>query len=179
MNRLRAGWLVYLPLLAVGCLASHWAGYAVTGGRHPGALLGGHGDLALALAGAVLLAGLVAQALDGATARVRLPVAACLPPGAFALQEHLERTFHGDGAPWATALEPAFLVGLSLQVPFVLAAVAVARALSSLATAVGRALYRLRTSLGRPTALLPSPASTLAADPAPGVAYAGRGPPSS
>jgi hypothetical protein len=177
VNRLRAGWLVYLPLLAVGCLASHWAGYAVTGGKHPGALLGGRGDLALALSGAVLLAGLVAQALDGATAKVRLPVAACLPPATFALQEHLERTFHGDGAPWATGLEPAFGVGLSLQVPFVLAAVALARALSSLARAAGRALIRLRTSLGRPTTVLPRPASTLAVDPAPGVAYAGRAPP--
>jgi hypothetical protein len=177
VTRSRSAWLVYLPLLAAGCLASHWVAYAVSGDRHPGSFLAGHGDLALALAGAVLLAGLVAQALDGRTARVRLPVAAALPPATFTLQEHLERAFHGDGSPWGTALEPAFLIGLALQAPFVLAALALARALSSLAGAAGRALTRPATARPRPVAVLPRPASARTVRSAPGVAHAGRGPP--
>ena len=176
MTRTRSAWLVYLPLLAAGCLASHWTAYAAVGDRHPGALLAGHGDLALALAAAILVAGLVAQALDGAATRVRLPVAASLPPVTFALQEHLERAFHGDGAPWATGLEPAFLVGLALQVPFAVAALVLAHALGSLAGAVGRALARRGSAKRRP-ALLRPPALSISVSPAPDVAYAGRAPP--
>lgn len=175
MTRARSGWLVYLPLLAAGCLASHWAAYAVAGDRHPGAVLGGHADLALALAGSLLLAGFVAHGLDGATA-VRLPVAAALPPATFALQEHLERVFHGHGAA-TTALEPAFLVGLALQVPFALGAVVLARALTALAHAIGRALSRRSPVQLRRIQVLRPPAARDTAAATPEIAYAGRAPP--
>ena len=50
-----------------------------------------------------------------------------LPLIAFAVQEHLERLLHSGHLPLAAVLEPTFVVGLALQVPFGLAALALAR----------------------------------------------------
>jgi hypothetical protein len=63
-----------------------------------------------------------------------------LPLLAFALQEHLERILEAGSFPWDAGLEPTFLVGLALQLPFALAAYLCARALLRIAEQLGRAL---------------------------------------
>jgi hypothetical protein len=63
---------------------------------------------------------------------------ALLPPGAFIIQEHLERALHDGRVPLTAALDPTFAVGLLLQLPFAVAALFVARALIALAGALTR-----------------------------------------
>ena len=53
------------------------------------------------------------------------------------IQEHLERLLYSGTSP---LLEPAFLVGLAVQLPFGIVALLLARLLQSLARAVGLAL---------------------------------------
>jgi hypothetical protein len=74
---------------------------------------------------------------------------ALLAPAAFVVQEHLETLLHTGAAPFGTALQPTFLPGLLLQIPFALAGYAIARALVRLADGV-RALIgrRQRTAHG-------------------------------
>ena len=62
-----------------------------------------------------------------------------LPPIAFVVQEIAERLIHTGHVPWTLPLQPAFLFGLALQLPFALAALLVAWVLDSAARAVGRA----------------------------------------
>jgi hypothetical protein len=62
---------------------------------------------------------------------------ALVPLIGFSLQEHLERALTGGSVPVAAILEPTFLVGLALQLPFALAALAVARALVRTAERIG------------------------------------------
>lgn len=101
-----------------------------------------------------------------------------LPPLAFTFQEHLERGL--SGAPWLSAsLEPTFLVGLALQLPFALAAFMLARVLVSAAERL--ALPSRPAQPPRPVARtvllvpasrdLPPRRATLA------LGYAGRAPP--
>ena len=70
---------------------------------------------------------------------------AVLPPLAFALQEHLERLLHAGAVPWTAVLEPTFLPGFLLQLPFALLAFAVARALLGAAVLLAR-LLRARSA---------------------------------
>jgi hypothetical protein len=60
-----------------------------------------------------------------------------LPPLGFALQEVIERLLTG-GLPVEAALEPTFLVGILLQVPFAVVALVVARVLFAVARSVAR-----------------------------------------
>lgn len=110
----------------------------------------GHGYLAYApaaLAGclALLFVALLGQTVQSirrpAPARVSWHVA-LVPLLGFALQEHLERLVAGGDAPVATILEPTFLVGLALQLPFALAALVVARALVRTAEVIGSTLVQ-------------------------------------
>jgi hypothetical protein len=52
-----------------------------------------------------------------------------LPPLAFAGQELFERLLHAEASPFQAALEPRFLIGLALQLPFGLLALLAARLL--------------------------------------------------
>ena len=66
-----------------------------------------------------------------------------LPPLAFSLQELSERLLRAEAAPFQAALEPRFLFGLALQVPFGLIALLAARLLL-------RVVERVASALGRP-----------------------------
>jgi hypothetical protein len=65
-----------------------------------------------------------------------------LPPAAFVVQEHLERLLHDGQIPLTASLDPTFVVGLLLQLPFALAAIVVARCLIALSAALTRLIRR-------------------------------------
>jgi hypothetical protein len=170
-----------LPLMAAGCLGAHSAAYRLV---EPSAPEPAHGYLTLAplvLAIGVAL-GLVAalrSVLAGcAPARVPLYPFALLPPLAFTLQEHLERALQSGGGALETALEPAFLLGLLLQLPFALCALVLARSLLRVAEAAGSLLsLRVPRSLRPPIARAPaSPADLPRLSPL-ASPQAGRAPP--
>ena len=148
------------PLMLAGMLAGHALGYRLAisdpHARADALAHSGHGyfsyvPFALAVCLGVLLAGLAIQALSAFRGELRRPatspVIVLLPPAAFVAQELIERFLHTGQVPWTTVLQPAFLVGLALQLPFALAALLLAWALDSAARAVGHAL----ASAQRPT----------------------------
>jgi hypothetical protein len=73
---------------------------------------------------------------------------AVLPPLAFTLQEHLERLI-SSGTPFGVVLEPTFMLGVALTLPFGLVAYLVARLLLGAAERVGLTLARTRLRLPR------------------------------
>ena len=140
MNGSRAAWLVSLPIALAGCLAAHVVAYALAA---PGAgTHAEHGYLErLPIVGgavlAVVLGAAVRHALRGRAGTRPSPwLFALLPPLAFALQEHLERL----AAPALLTADPAFLLGLALQLPFGLLAWLLARAILRAADALGALL---------------------------------------
>jgi hypothetical protein len=89
-----------------------------------------------------------------------------LPPVGFVFQEHLERLIGTGAMPHDLMLEPTFLVGLGLQLPFALAALLLAHALHALGFGLGRVLARrlaLRRSLAdiEPSLVRPPAPATL------------------
>lgn len=189
--RHRAAWLIPLPLVVASWLGAHSLAYWLVspGGTGHMALhtVSGHGYMgyapALAVWGlALVLAGLVLCVGDGLRGRRPSPpplrVFVLLPPVGFAAQEHLERLIGTGGMPHDLMLEPTFLVGLALQLPFALAALLVAHALNALGLGIGRALARLLTSPrqvpGVPLSLLWRPASVALITPS--VLALGHGP---
>jgi len=133
----RLPWLLSLPVMAAGCLAAHSVAYRLT---DPPLAETEHGYLALAPL--VLALGIALGLLRAAARRTRtgMPVQlfALLPPLAFIVQEHLERALQG-GEALGTALEPAFLLGLALQLPFAACSLLVARSFCRVAEAAGAA----------------------------------------
>ena len=107
----------------------------------------GYVPLALSVSLGVLLAGLALQTAAGFRGDSRRPLASplivLLPPLAFVVQEFAERIVHTGQVPWTVVVQPAFLLGLTFQLPFALAALLIAWALDSAARAVGRALREL------------------------------------
>jgi hypothetical protein len=121
----------------------------------------GHGYMAylpfaLGFAGAVLVVSLLLAGLDAARGRLpgRLPswAFALLPPVAFVVQEHVERWLHSGLVPWQAVLEPTFLPGLLLQLPFGLVAYLAARLLLGTAVRLGRVLASPPPPRARPVA---------------------------
>ena len=173
----RAAWLIPLPLAVASWLGAHSLAYwfVSPGGAAHMSLhaVSGHGYLgyapALALWGSALLAaGLLLCAAEGLRGRrpspppVRLFV--LLPPVGFFVQEHLERLVGTGGISHGMVLEPTFLVGLALQLPFALAALLLAHALSALGFGVGRVLaYWL--AFRRPVPVVPLSLSGVPASP--------------
>jgi hypothetical protein len=144
----------------------------------------GHGYLQhLPLLAGVLVAALVAGLINRLLLCVRGRVSPwtffALPLAGFALQEHLERLVHDGSFPLAAALQPTFLVGLLLQLPFALLAFAVAWALLGLVERLRRVfsadppVARARASVGlrAPASAGPARIAALA------LGYAQRGPP--
>jgi hypothetical protein len=142
-----------IPLMAGGSLAAHVVGYrlAVPDGAERARLLArtGHayldsGPLLVGVLTAFAVIGFLLQLVDSTRGKPsrRLCSAAffLLPPLAFAVQEHVERIVHTGHFPLGAALEPTFLLGLALQLPFGLLALALYRALTRAATVLGRAL---------------------------------------
>jgi hypothetical protein len=142
MQNPRLPWLLSLPLMAAGCLGAHSAAYRLV---EPATPEPAHGyltvaPLLLAIGVALGVVAALRSVLAGhAPAGVPPYLFALLPPLAFTLQEHLERVLQ-TGSPLATALEPAFLLGLALQLPFALCAFVLARSLFRVAEAAGNLL---------------------------------------
>lgn len=144
-------WVLTAPLLAVGVLTGHSLAYALTVFapherahvlEESGHAYLHHATLLVAVCFSLAAAAFVSRALAVARGRrnrpVPAPVFAVLPPVAFLAQEYLERLLHSGELAWATALQPAVLVGLVLQIPIALATLALARTLAELADSVGR-----------------------------------------
>jgi hypothetical protein len=184
-------WLLAAPLVAAGTLGGHAVGFRVAHADpvdHAHALEAtGHGyldhaplvvGLALALTAVAVVLRVIAAA-RGTSARAAPPwMFAALPPVVYAVQEHLERLLHGEHVVWATALEPSFVAGLLLQIPFALAALLLARALAAIADAVGRVLATARIPRVVAGCALARPAeAALPRIRVASLAYGGRGPP--
>jgi hypothetical protein len=181
MQNRRLPWLLSLPLMAAGCLGAHSAAYRLVepAGQEPAHDYLTIVPLLIAIGvavGLVAALGSVLAGRSGAGAPVHL--FALLPPLAFTLQEHLERAFQPGTTALGTALEPAFLVGLALQLPFALGALAVARSLLRVAEAAAGALLRVTRRRIRPPRTL-RPALFLDTPPLPARSSrrAGRAPP--
>jgi hypothetical protein len=192
MRRFRLAWLLALALTAAGWLTAHEVAYRLAV-PHPHthahampetghSYLSEYGSLALALCAALAvfaLAGLLLRSLRGTPeVRASLTVFALLPPLGFVLQEHLERLLAVGSVPADVLLEPPVLLGLLLQLPFALAALALASALLLVADTLVRTLKRPPPLLApagtaplRPCALDPPRVAVLA------LGYGQRAPP--
>jgi len=181
-----SAWLVSLPVVLAGCLTAHVAAYALVEpdghARHELLAGTGHGYLAqlplLAAGGVILLlAAALHHALRGRVGtRPRSLLFAVLPPVAFAFQEHVERLLHAGDVPLGTALEPTFVIGLALQIPFALLARVLARAVLGAADVLGTLLRRRPTARPRVRVRLPLSAQLPRVDPL-AAGAPGRGPP--
>jgi hypothetical protein len=190
--RRRLPWLLALPLMAAGSLAAHALSYVVASARatETGAELSERTTSGQA-SYLVLFPGiLAATALVAATTRLLLGrrchrgrepspwLFFALPPLAFALQVVGERLPHTEAFPFQAALEPRFLFGLLLQLPFGLLALLVARALLRVVEQIACLLARPKTA--QPTGLVswsPGPMLDLPRIPALALGYQQRGPP--
>jgi hypothetical protein len=153
--RRQAAWLTALPVVVASWLGAHCLAYRLVS---PGAeqhmglhAESGHAYLgytpALAIWGLTLVfAGLLLCVGAGLRGRrpSRPPVRlfALLPPVGFAVQEHLERLLGTGAIPYDLVVEPTFVLGLALQLPFALAALVIAYALTAVGFGVGRVLAR-------------------------------------
>jgi hypothetical protein len=179
--------LVALPLAVAGSLSAHeiawWvvSDQGVAGGPRHAYL--SYAPLTLSVLTVVLLAALITRAIGASRGRLdEVPSAwwfFALPPAGFLLQEHVEQLVAGGGFPFGTVLEPTFLVGLALQLPFALAAFAFARLLLRVADRIGRALAPERRPVpARPVrAAFPSLVFTPRRPGALALGYGKRGPP--
>lgn len=191
-RRPRFAWLLVFALTVAGWISAHEVAYRLAI-PHPhaggsGLAETGHSYLAfgsLVIALCILLAllctaGLVARP-DGLRPPSRrfLLVVLLLPPLAFALQELTEGFLTTGVLPYGAAAEPTFFLGILLQLPFALAAFAVARALFAFArclagSAGGGGRPRLVAfELSLPPAVEPRPPRV----PALAFGYGERGPP--
>jgi hypothetical protein len=146
----RLAWLLSLGLAAAGGLAAHGLAYRIAEPdaerRHELLQSTGHGYMDLTLLGS-LCAALTVLAFAGCVlagirrdTRPPLWLFALAPPVGFALQEHAERLLHQDALSAGTVLEPTFLAGLLLQLPFAVVALLFARALLVAAGVLAREL---------------------------------------
>jgi len=158
--RKRALLALSLPLVAVGSLAGHAAGYALVGTSRVDGRIHGYMTFApffLAACAAILAASLAMRAAGRLQGRPAAWPFALLPPLAFLAQELLERL--AAGLPAHAVFEPAVYVGLAAQLPLGLVGFLVARALLRVVDATARALAPHVAFTLRP-ALLPVPAAT-------------------
>jgi hypothetical protein len=93
----------------------------------------------------VLAAGLVLCVAEGVRGSKRglgppAVVFAVLPPLGFLVQEHVEDLVRSGSLPGTLILEPTFLAGLALQLPFAVAALLLCRGLYALGYGLGRFL---------------------------------------
>jgi hypothetical protein len=154
--RVRLPWLAALPLMAAGSLAAHalsllafatpraGEGHELEGRSSEG--VAAHTVMPVGLI--VAVASIASLAWGWGRLRGRRGVAAevffALPFVAYATQEVAERLLAVEASPFRAAVEPRFLVGLALQVPFGALAFAAARLL---ARAVGRIARHLAAQL--------------------------------
>ena len=141
VDRPRVAWLLSLGLMAAGAVVAHLLAYRLvlpTGGgghqAHAGHAAGtSHLELCLAVCGSVALVGLaaafVSAARRGREFRMPLWIFALVPPVGFVVQDQLSSVLQPGAFSQAGVLEPVFLVGLLLQLPFAFLAFVAARAL--------------------------------------------------
>jgi hypothetical protein len=135
-------WLVAVPLMLAGSQVAHtlayWIVYPQASVRLHALFETGHDymsllPLVLGVAGAIVVLSLAATVADAARGhRVRgLPpwAFALLPVIGFVVQEYVERWLAWGFLPWDAALQPTFLIGIALQLPFGAVAYIVARIL--------------------------------------------------
>jgi hypothetical protein len=190
VQRERLAWLVTLPIAIIGCESAHALTNIVIGSPtgETGELFQGSGPgaetapLFASLAFVVIALGLAGRATGAwsghRAAAARLPFA-LLAPALFVVQEHTETLLHTGAAPLGAILEPTFLPGLLLQIPFALAGYAVARVLIRLADGV-RALVAARRPVPHADATPPAPrraTQILPRSEAHRWAHSGRAPP--
>ena len=148
-------WAISLPLVVVSWFGAHCLAYWLVslGAEHRAGVHAAHGHAYLGYSPAVgiwllalVLGGLVLCVGEGLRGRrpSRPPVRlfAVLPPVGFTVQEHLERLIGSGAIPHDLVLEPTFIVGLALQLPFALAALLVALALQALGCGLGGTVAR-------------------------------------
>jgi hypothetical protein len=194
MTRRVSAWLLTIPLAVAGTQLAHEAAYRMLAPDslertqlldRTGHAYFAYAPVLLGFGAALVLASLLVsllRTLRGSAATHLSPWAfAALAPLGFTLQEHVERLLHEGAVPWDAALEPTFMLGLVLQLPFTLAAYVFARALLAVAEQLGRAL-----SAGRPFRARRLPARrrrpadvSLIRLPVLALGHAGRGPPRS
>lgn len=168
MRRKKVAWLIALPMACASWLSAHCLAYLLVPPANPGAMHEhmdeSHNWFAsmpvLVAAGiTVLAAGLalcIGDGMRGGRARTQAPVPlfALMPPIGFAVQEHLEHVLASGSAPYTVAVEPTFLTGLALQLPFAIGALLLAGALYALGHRFGcllaRAIPAVRAVLRRP-----------------------------
>lgn len=161
----RLAWVLSLGLAAAGGLVAHGLAYRIAEPdperRHRLLESTGHGYFDPTLIGSLCVAltvlgfaGCVHAGIRRGT-RPPLWLFALVPPIGFALQEHAERMLHHNSFSAGTVLEPTFLAGLLLQLPFAIVALLMARALLVAAGALAR-------ELGTPPRLRLAPDASLA-----------------
>jgi hypothetical protein len=153
MIRRTGAWAIAVPLAVASWLGAHCFAYLLVspGAEHHMGVHAEHGHAwlgytpALVVWGlALVLGGVVLCLADGLRGRrpSRPPVRlfAFLPPIGFTLQEHAERLIGSGSVPYDLVVEPTFMVGLALQLPFALAALLLTRALYAIGFGLGRVL---------------------------------------
>jgi hypothetical protein len=195
--RQRLPWLIALPLMVAGSMGAHALSRLlaatpaeraiaadVDGGSDRASVgVAAHSVVPLGVLSALVVAGgvtwLIGRARAGRNGASPW-VFFVLPPLAFSAQELTERVVGAEAAPFHAALEPRFLVGLALQAPFGLVAVAVARVLLRVVRRIVQALVRQRPVVaGRGFPFLQLPiVFELPRIPALALGYPQRGPPS-
>ena len=188
--RPHVAWFVIGPLALIGSVGGHAFADVLIGSPtgQMGELFTASGSTALlapvfmSLAALSLLLALclrVAGACGSDRRRISAVPFAFLAPMVFVVQEHLESLVHTGSFPFDAVLEPTFLPGLALQLPFALAAYLVALALWRVADDVRRLIVR--------AAVVPVPTTSAARiliatvglwlRSTPGMTHPGRGPP--
>jgi len=139
--------VVILPLLAIGSEAAHSLLGFVAPSSYQGAELfeGPFGTetllpLLLSLALVTVVGGIVAGSARGRSLRASRSLIAALPLVAFAIQENVEYAIGHGGVASSLVTQPAFWIGLALQLPFALVAYLAARLLLVLADVVSARL---------------------------------------
>jgi hypothetical protein len=167
--RRAAAWSLTIPLAALGVLLGHALAYRIVG-EPPGDV---HDYLAHAPQVMLVLA-TVAVAIAAFPRRApgvgRAPIAAIALLG-YVAQEHLERVAHSGELPWLLT-DPAFVVGLALQIPIALACIALVRLVAGPPSAPRR-----RPPVVPATETTPPTAPARVLRPAPVPAARGRAPP--
>jgi hypothetical protein len=173
--RVRLVWLFSLPIMIGGWFAAHALSYRIaipdSTARAQFLIDTGHGyleyeSLLLALAVVVFLMGAAmrvrtAARMRAAGATVAAWPFALLPPALFVFEEYTGRLVHSGSFEIGVLLEPTFVVGLLVQLPFALASFLFARVLLGVADRLGAALApRERSVLRRPRIHLPRPPRT-------------------
>jgi hypothetical protein len=195
--RQRLPWLIVLPLMVAGSMGAHALSRLLAGTPVEGAVgadvdggsdrasvgVAAHSVLPIGVLSAFAVAVGVSWLLGRARGRRRNGASPwvffVLPPLAFSAQELIERVVRAEAAPFHAAVEPRFLAGLALQVPFGLVALVVARLLLRAVRRIVQALVQQQPVLaGRGLAVLRLPiVFELPRIPALALGYPQRGPP--